>query len=336
MQPRPHAVSHTLTGMFYALIGAGVAQGQAAPRIHVVDARRQGVDTYPMLIRNHGIEIDAGINWPAHAEFDSPADLADTIGVVHPPGPASLEAGLHAPRHTGRLLVRFRPGRSAAAKSAAHRAAAGAKLLKDYRVVPDLALVQVSPASLPDALKSYRADPNVIYAEPDLEVRIITLPNDPDFGLLWGMHNTGQTIDGDPGTPGADIRAVYAWDQWTGDPDFRIAVIDTGVNYNHPDLAANIWTNPGEIPNNGVDDDGNGWIDDVHGYDFLNLDGDPMDDHYHGSHVAGTIGAVADNDEGVVGVNWQCSIVALKFLDDNGSGPISAAIDAMQYVVDNN
>ena len=124
----------------------------------------------------------------------------------------------------------------------------------------------------------------------------------------------------DPGTPGADIRAEGAWDLTTGDAAFRIAVLDTGVDYNHPDLAANIWTNPGEIPGNGIDDDGNGWIDDLHGYDFANDDGDPLDDHSHGTHVAGILGAVGNNGSGVAGVNWQCQIVARTVLDSTGFG----------------
>ena len=97
-------------------------------------------------------------------------------------------------------------------------------------------------------------------------------------------------------------------------------MLDTGVDYTHPDLAANIWTNPGEIPGNGIDDDNNGYVDDVHGYDFVNGDPDPMDDRYHGTHVAGTIGGIANNSQGVAGVNWQCRIVALKFLNASGRG----------------
>ena len=111
-------------------------------------------------------------------------------------------------------------------------------------------------------------------------------------------------------------------------------MLDTGVNYNHPGLGQNILTNPGEIPGNGIDDDGNGYIDDLHGYDFVNNDGDPMDDHRHGSHTAGTIGAVGNNNVGVVGVNWQCKIVALKFLGAAAVGLISDAMLALQYAVD--
>ena len=126
------------------------------------------------------------------------------------------------------------------------------------------------------------------------------------FSELWGMHNTGQT----GGTPGADIHAPEAWDITTGSRQIIVAVIDTGVDYTHPDLTNNIWTNPGEIPGNGIDDDGNGYVDDVHGYDFVNNDGDPMDDHDHGTHCSGTIGGEGNNGIGVAGVCWQVRIMA--------------------------
>ncbi len=146
------------------------------------------------------------------------------------------------------------------------------------------------------------------------------------------MNNTGQSVPGGrPGTPDADIDAPEAWTVFTGSRDVIVCVIDTGVNYNHPDLAANIWTNPGEIAGNGIDDDGNGFIDDIHGWDFKNLDNDPMDDHGHGSHCSGTIGGVGDNGVGVAGVNWQVSIMGCKFLDSGGYGNTADAILAVQY-----
>ena len=143
------------------------------------------------------------------------------------------------------------------------------------------------------------------------------------------MHNTGQN----GGTPDADIDAPEAWDIGTGSTDVVVAVIDTGVDYTHPDLAANMWVNPGEIPDNGIDDDGNGYDDDVYGYDFCNYDGDPFDDHYHGTHCAGTIGAIGNNSEGVAGVNWRVKIMALKFLDATGSGWTDDAINCVEYSI---
>ncbi|MEA1950533.1 MAG: S8 family serine peptidase [Planctomycetota bacterium] len=151
--------------------------------------------------------------------------------------------------------------------------------------------------------------------------------DDPNAWALWGMDNYGQT----GGTPDADIDAHEAWDISTGSSDIVVGVIDTGVDFTHLDLAANIWTNPGEIAGNGVDDDGNGFIDDIHGYDFVNNDGNPMDDHGHGTHVSGTIAAAGNNGTGIVGVNWSSSIMGLKFLSASGSGYTSDAVRAVNY-----
>ena len=187
-----------------------------------------------------------------------------------------------------------------------------------------------SKENLKSVLKRLKKDPSVEYAEPNYKVTIDALPSDPDLSELWGLNNTGQT----GGTPDADINAPDAWDIQTGSLDVVIAVIDTGVDYNHPDLSANIWTNPGEIANNGVDDDGNGFIDDIHGYDFLNGDNDPFDDYGHGTHCAGTIGAVGDDENGIVGVNWTVKIMPIKFLGLSG-GSTDAAIASIGYAIDN-
>ena len=163
--------------------------------------------------------------------------------------------------------------------------------------------------------------------EPDVIIASATVPNDPSFGRLWGLDNTGQS----GGVAGADIDATRAWDVSTGSRSVVVAVIDTGVDYRHADLAANMWRNPGEVAGNGIDDDRNGFVDDVHGWDFANGDGDPFDDEGHGTHVAGTIGAVGNNGVGVTGVNWAVSIMALKFLGSDGSGSTSDAIAAINY-----
>jgi subtilisin family serine protease/subtilisin-like proprotein convertase family protein len=180
-----------------------------------------------------------------------------------------------------------------------------------------------------DALKKLRTNPSVLYAEPDYIVSAAVMPDDTRFAELWGMHNTGQT----GGTSDADIDAPEAWDISVGTRDIVVGVIDTGVDYNHPDLVANMWTNPGEIAGDGIDNDGNGYIDDIHGINAITDSGDPMDDNGHGSHVSGTIGATGNNALGVVGVNHQTSIVGCKFLDASGSGSTSDALKCMDYMI---
>jgi len=180
---------------------------------------------------------------------------------------------------------------------------------------------------LQQASNQLTLDPQIEYVEYNYAVELVSTPNDTRYPSMWNLENNGQT----GGKPGADIDAPQAWDISTGNPDIVVAVIDTGVDYNHPDLSTNIWTNSGEIPANGIDDDNNGYIDDIHGYDFINNDGDPIDDHGHGTHVAGTIAAKGNNALGVVGVAWQSQVMVLKFLGANGRGLTSGAIDAIQY-----
>src|SRR5262249_46664784 len=151
----------------------------------------------------------------------------------------------------------------------------------------------------------------------------------------WALHNTGQdSMFGVwlGGTPDADIDAPEAWDTATSS-NAIVAILDTGITWAHPDLSANIWTNPGEIAGNGLDDDGNGFIDDVRGWDFVNNDNDPDDDHGHGSHVAGIIGAVGDNGEGVSGIVWHARLMAVKVIGADGTGRLSDAVAGLEYAV---
>jgi thermitase len=196
----------------------------------------------------------------------------------------------------------------------------------------DLALVDLPrDLTVEEAVETYEDSPSIEYAEPDYLLRPAATPNDPDFSSLYGLNNTGQT----GGTPDADIDAPEAWDVTTGDPNLVVAVIDSGVDVNHPDLRENIWTNPGEIPDNGIDDDRNGYVDDVNGWDFFNNDNsvyDPVDVDDHGTHVAGTIAAKGDNALGVVGVNWQAKIMPLKFIGPN-TGRTTDAVKALDYAL---
>jgi subtilisin family serine protease len=176
----------------------------------------------------------------------------------------------------------------------------------------------------------------VEYAEPNYIYRAIRLPNDPRLGDLWGLINEGGSTESDTARANIDIDAEKAWELTTGSQDVVVAVIDTGVDYTIKDLAPNIWVNEAEQNGQaGVDDDGNGFVDDIHGYDFVNTDGDPMDDHGHGSHCSGTIGAKGDDGEGVVGVNWNVRIMGLKFLSSSGGGSLSDAVMAIDYATNN-
>jgi len=185
--------------------------------------------------------------------------------------------------------------------------------------------------------KKLAADPRVVYAHPKYRREMAATPNDTQFSSLCGMNNTGQT----GGTNDADIDAPEGWDISTGSSNVIVAVIDTGLDYNHADLAANCWKNPGEIAGNGIDDDDNGYVDDIYGIDPAGVDGsgssgdsDPMDGYGHGTHCAGTIGARGNNSLGVAGVNWDVKIMGLKFFDDSGANGYDAfSIECIQYAV---
>lgn len=184
--------------------------------------------------------------------------------------------------------------------------------------------------SVKNALEKLNKSSAVLYAEPNYIVNASLTPDDSSFSELWGLNNTGQT----GGVDDADIDAPEAWDISTGSHDVIVGVIDTGVDHTHPDLSANIWHNAAEVPDDGIDNDGNGFIDDVHGINAITGSGDPMDDQGHGSHVAGTIGASGNNGLGVVGVNHQVSIIGCKFLDSSGSGTLADALTCIDYFVD--
>ena len=195
----------------------------------------------------------------------------------------------------------------------------------------DRVAVLVDPQQRDDGeLQARLADsPTTAYAEPDWIYRPVATVN--DYGeYMWGLHNTGVA----GGTVGADINAFDAWDLSTGE-GVVVAIIDSGSDVTHPDLAPNLWTNTGEIADNGIDDDNNGYVDDVHGYDFLREDGDPNDEDSHGTHVAGSVAAAGDDGYGVPGVAYGAQIMPLKFLGANDGGHSSDAAAAINYAVNN-
>jgi subtilisin family serine protease len=177
-----------------------------------------------------------------------------------------------------------------------------------------------------------RADSRVAYAEPNYVLHAIAIPNDPQFGQLWGLRNTGQTVGGVAGTPGADISATAAWDVSTGSRATVIAVVDTGVDYTHPDLAANVWAAPTSFT---VNVGGAAIVCPAgsHGFNAIANTCNPMDDNNHGTHVSGTIGGVGNNGVGVAGVNWVASIMGSKFLNASGSGSTADAIKAIEFTI---
>jgi len=231
-----------------------------------------------------------------------------------------------------RIIVRFADGVNlTSAKNLAE--SLGAKVLKNLPIINGAVIEVSDPGSakgISSAISQWQAQPWVRYAEPDYQMHVTAIPDDPLFSELWGMNNEGQT----GGTVDADIDAPEAWDRFTGSSSVVLASIDTGVDYNHEDLAANMWVNPGEIPDDGIDNDGNGYVDDVYGINSIDEyddPGNPMDDAGHGTHTSGTMAAVGDNDIGVAGVSWNAQIMALKFLDWEGYGWTSDAVECVQY-----
>jgi subtilisin family serine protease len=248
---------------------------------------------------------------------------------------ASSPATTHVARAVpNELIVGFERGASEAERARAlHEVSARVK--RNFGAI-GAALVSIPSGT--EAAERLRRNKHVRYAEPNAIIHadaLSSLPNDPAFGQLWGLDNTGQVVSFVAGVAGDDIAAPEAWATTTGSSNVVVAVIDTGIDYNHPDLAANIWVNPGEncagCRNNGIDDDHNGYVDDWRGWDFLNHDNNPLDDNGHGTHVAGTIGAVGNNGIGVTGVDWTVSLMPLKFIGADGTGTLADAVSAILY-----
>ncbi len=236
-----------------------------------------------------------------------------------------------------RVVARFRPGISLE-EIEARLSLVGARVLRQLgsRPVYELALADSDLDAVPRGLEQLGSsgflEDVIEYVEPNYIVHTMVAPDDPSYldGSLWGLSNTGQN----GGTADVDIDAPEGWDIRRDASPVIVAVIDTGINYQHQDLVSNVWVNPGEIADNGIDDDGNGYIDDVHGINVITGSGDPLDDNGHGSHVAGTIGAAGDDGVGVVGVAWQARILGAKFLSSAGSGSTADAVACVDYAVE--
>jgi subtilisin family serine protease len=217
--------------------------------------------------------------------------------------------------------------RNAQSHADALRGSVGAARLEAFEDI-DVEHWRLPPGSdVGRVLRMLATNPNVRFAEPNYRGWVDSVPDDPLRAELYGLHNIGQT----GGVPDADVDALEAWQVTTGSPDVVVAVLDSGVDYTHPDLAANSWKNPREVPANGLDDDANGYVDDTRGWDFVDGDNDPMDEHYHGTHTAGIVAAVGDNGVGVIGVAWHARILPIRWLDASGSGTTDRAIAAVLY-----
>jgi alpha-tubulin suppressor-like RCC1 family protein/subtilisin family serine protease len=267
----------------------------------------------------------------AHAGFFKAVDPGAPAAAA-PTGKANLGSVHKGPQEKrfrqDEILVKFKAGVADSGRKNLHKKHGSQRLKKyDYLRLERLRLKK--GISVPEAVKLYQNDPAVEYAEPNYAVSVLAAPNDPSFPDLWGLYNTGQG----GGVAGADIDALTAWQTTTGNGNVVVAVIDSGIDYTHDDLKDNLWVNTAERDGEtGKDDDGNGYVDDIYGFNAVADSGDPRDDHGHGTHVAGTIGAQGNNALGVVGVNWEVGIMSCKFLDETGSGWNSDAIECLTYI----
>jgi subtilisin family serine protease len=206
----------------------------------------------------------------------------------------------------------------------------GATLKHEFKLVPGLVVVKLPPGlTVSGAWARFNAEKGIRFFQPNYIYRAQSVPNDLYFSYQWNLNNTGQIAGA---IADIDIRALKAWSRTRGSTNIIVAVIDTGIRYTHEDLVANMWTNPGEIPNNGIDDDNDGYVDDVYGIDVVHNTGDPFDIDGHGTSCAGIIGAAGNNGKGIAGVCWDVKLMALKFMEGS-SGNTEGAVRCIEYAV---
>ena len=292
-------------------------------------------DAFVLKHRTATTPNESGRDWRAHAvRHGAPLVAKLPKGTVIYHG---------QPAHPSRVMARVKAGTSLADLRAALEGI-GAQLANEPNALNGLGWVAIDlPAAegersaldgemqLMTGLKALQSTDAFESTEPDY---VLTRAGDPIEegyvnGWLWGLNNTGQN----GGRAGIDIGAPKAWDVTTGSTDVLVAVIDTGIRHTHQELRNQMWVNPDEIADNGIDDDGDGYVDNVHGIDVINNDGDPMDDHGHGTHCAGTIGASANDGYAHVGVAWQVRLMGCKFLSAQGSGYTSGAVTCIDFAV---
>lgn len=255
------------------------------------------------------------------------------LGQLH----AAERSSMEAPHFPGEVVVKIKKGHMG--KFLAKKSFLGAEITKSMKLLSgDFMVLKTKNKSTVSLMNELNSLPEVAYAEPNFIYKAINTTSDPLYGQLWGLTNTGDNEpdrnggnSGSVGVVGADVNAEKAWEITKGSKNVVIAVIDTGIDYNHQDLKENIWINTNEIAGNGIDDDGNGYIDDVHGWNAYADNGNPMDGNAHGTHCAGTIGAKHSNGVGVAGVMDDVQLMAVKFLSDSGSGSLADAVEAIDY-----